>query len=358
MCHIKTIGGGYLPLSTRSKIIYNTMIKRKQYILTALLLWLMAIPTIAQHKSGNLALSIAHKTSDSIKTCNVNIGIFGAAQRMHGAQMNVFSSSAKEMRGVQMAGIANLTGQANGLQLAAMTNVCSTPMRGVQLAGVSNVARGVKRGVQMAGVVNVCAQTMRGVQAALYNHSDSLNGWQVGIINACSHHPKGVQVGIINMSGDTVAHKIGLVNINPKTVVDVMLYGGSSTKTNMAVRFRNKSTYSILGIGTHFMGMDNQFSGAVFYRLGQSFAINPRLSLSADIGYYHVETFEENSNTTPQRLYSLQGRVNIDYRLGRTLGCFASVGYGDTRYYHHSTRYRHRMIAEAGITLNINHHTK
>ena len=271
------------------------MIKRKQYILTALLLWLMAIPTIAQHKSGNLALSIAHKTSDSIKTCNVNIGIFGAAQRMHGAQINVFSSSAKEMRGVQ---------------------------------------------------------------AALYNHSDSLNGWQVGIINACSHHPKGVQVGIINMSGDTVAHKIGLVNINPKTVVDVMLYGGSSTKTNMAVRFRNKSTYSILGIGTHFMGMDNQFSGAVFYRLGQYFAINPRLSLSADIGYYHVETFEENSNTTPQRLYSLQGRVNIDYRLGRTLGCFASVGYGDTRYYHHSTRYRQRMIAEAGITLNINHHTK
>lgn len=338
---------------------FKLMINNKLYLTTLLLSWIIAMPLAAQHKSGNLAIiDIAHTKGDSLKTSNVNIGIFGASQRMHGAQINLFSSSAKEMRGVQMAGIASLTKRANGLQLSGMTNVCSTPMRGVQMAGVSNVARGVKRGVQVAGVMNVCARSMRGLQVSLYNHADTLSGWQCGIINACSHHPKGVQVGIINMSGDTVAHKIGLVNINPKTVVDVMVYGGSSTKTNVAVRFRNKSTYSILGVGTHFMGLDSKFSGAVFYRLGQYLAVSPKLSLSADIGYYHVETFEENSNTAPQRLYSLQGRINIDYRLGKTLGCFASLGYGDTRYYHHSTRYRQRMLGEAGITLNINHHHK
>ena len=89
-----------------------------------------------------------------------------------------------------------------------------------------------------------------------------------------------------------------------------MVYGGTSTKINGAVRFRNKSTYSIIGLGSHFTGFGDDFSGALFYRLGQYFQLSPKFSLSGDIGYYHVNVFKKNSDEGPSRLFSVQARVN------------------------------------------------
>ena len=141
------------------------------------------------------------------------------------------------------------------------------------------------------------------------------------------------------------------MNVNPMTDIDIMLYGGSSTKANIAIRYRNKSTYNIIGgVGTHFMGLDSKFSGAVFYRLGQYVQLTPKLSLSGDIGYYHVETFEKNSNDKPECLYSLQARLNADYQISRKFGAFASVGWGLTRYYDHNETYRNRPLVEVGLT--------
>ena len=165
-------------------------------------------------------------------------------------------------------------------------------------------------------------------------------------------HPRGVQIGVINYSRDTVAHKIGLVNVNPKTRIDYMFYGGSATKANLAIRFRNRSTYNILGIGTHYFGLDEKFSGALFYRIGQYFQLSPKFSLSGDLGFYHVESFQEHSQDKPERLYSLQARINADYQLGRYTSAFASVGYGDTHYYH-GGRYRRRAIVEAGLAVRL-----
>jgi hypothetical protein len=120
---------------------------------------------------------------------------------------------------------------------------------------------------------------------------------------------------------------------------------------NVATRYRNKSTYNIFGVGTHFMGLDSKFSGALFYRLGQYWQLTPKLSISGDIGYYHVETFRKNSNDAPERLYSLQARINADYQLTKRLGVFASVGWGVTRYYNRNETYRNRPLVELGMTL-------
>ena len=116
--------------------------------------------------------------------------------------------------------------------------------------------------------------------------------------------------------------------MNPKTRIDYMFYGGSATKANLAVRFRNRSTYNILGIGTHYFGLDEKFSGALFYRIGQYFQLSPKFSLSGDLGFYHVESFQEHSQDKPERLYSLQARINADYQLGRYTSVFASVAMG------------------------------
>lgn len=321
--------------------------------------------------------------SDSTLVSNLNIGLLSNTDSLRGFQLGLLTSVVRrDMQGVNLGGLFTLTGQTargwqisgvmnsvggdmqgvqigaisnisrslHGLQISGLNNISTTPFKGIQTSLISNISMGVQRGVQLAAISNISSSYMRGLQIGAYNYADTLNGSQMGLINVCISHPRGVQIGLLNYSRDTVAHKIGLINVNPKTKTDIMYYLGTSSKINFALRFRNRSTYSIVGFGTHYMGLDKRFSGALYYRLGQYFDITPRFSLSSDIGFYHVETFQENVADKPDRLFSLQLRVNADYRLGKYLGAFASVGYGDTRYYHHAQEYRNRAIVEAGLT--------
>ncbi len=255
------------------------------------------------------------------------------------------------MRYVQLGLAATIADRhANGLQLSPFTNMSATPFRGIQLSAVNNIAMGVEKGIQLGGILNVSSGYMRGIQLAAANYADSLNGSQIGLVNVALTHPRGWQAGIVNITRDTIAHKIGLVNINAKTTIDFLFSAGTSSKFNAAVRYRNRSTYNILGVGTHYMGLDRDFSGALFYRIGQYFHLTPRLTVSGDVGFYHIETFQHQAEK-PERLYSLQARINADYQFNRHLGAFVSVGYGDTRYYNHHRHFRNRPILEAGLTL-------
>lgn len=301
------------------------------------------------YSCGNVSLFCS---PDTLR--GVQIGVFSSVvrQQMRGVSLaGIINSVGDDMRGVQISGVSNVVKGGNGVQLSLFNNVSSSPFRGVQLSGLSNVSMGMKRGLQIAAA-NVSSSYMRGMQLGGYNYADTLNGSQIGLLNVCLSHPRGVQIGVINYSRDTVAHKIGLVNVNPKTRIDYMFYGGSATKANLAIRFRNRSTYNILGIGTHYFGLDEKFSGALFYRIGQYFQLSPKFSLSGDLGFYHVESFQEHSQDKPERLYSLQARINADYQLGRYTSAFASVGYGDTHCYH-GGRYRRRAIVEAGLAVRL-----
>ena len=264
------------------------------------------------------------------------IGIVSTQDTVKSVQLGIISSVA--------------TDGGRGLQLSGVSNTSAHIFNGLQLSGVSNITTGMNRGLQWSGILNVSSGMMRGWQLGAANYTDSLNGMQLGIINVARKPPKGWQIGLINLSYDTIGHKIGLVNINPTTDIDIMVYGGSSTKTNLAVRYRNHSTYNIMGLGTHFMGLDSKFSGAIFYRLGQYWQVSPRWSLSGDIGYYHVETFSKDNTVKPERLYSLQARLNADYQISRKFGAFASVGWGLTRYYDRNETYRNRPLVELGLT--------
>ena len=59
------------------------------------------------------------------------------------------------------------------------------------------------------------------------------------------------------------------------------------------------------------------------------------------------------SDEGPSRLFSVQARLNVDYQLSRTIGAFASVGYGDTRYYR--TPYDTNFVSrpEGRLTLKV-----
>ena len=275
--------------------------------------------------------------SVSVMAQKTPVGIVSIQDTVKSVQVGIISSVA--------------TDGGHGVQLSVVSNAVSYGFDGLQLSIINNIIQGMNQGVQLSALLNVSSSMMRGVQVGTFNYADTLNGAQVGLFNVARKHPKGWQIGLINLSYDSIGHKVGLINVNPTTDIDLMLYGGSSTKVNVATRYRNKSTYSIFGVGTHFMGLDSKFSGALFYRLGQYWQLTPKLSISGDIGYYHVETFRKNSNDAPERLYSLQARINADYQLTKRLGVFASVGWGVTRYYNRNETYRNRPLVELGMTL-------
>ena len=265
-----------------------------------------------------------------------------------------FVNIADSIKGVQLSPVSNIAEHASGLQLSGFSNVAYDGMKGVQLSALNNIVIGEANGLQLTGFTNQNVGTLKGVQMAFRNETDTLSGVQIGFFNITRDYQKGVQIGLVNYSRDTQSKRYGLINVNPNTHIDVMAFAGTSSKANMALRFRNRSTYNIIGAGTHYMGLDDKFSGTIFYRIGQYFQLTPKLSLSGDVGFFHIETFQEHSTEAPERLYSLEGRLNLDYQLNKKWGIFGTVGYGDTRYYHHHESFRHRMIGEVGLTYHYN----
>ena len=283
-----------------------------------------------------LLIAIAIMTTIGVQAQIFPVGIVSAQDTVKGFQFGLISSVTTE--------------GGHGFQFGGVSNTSGHTFNGLQMGGVSSITQGMDKGLQMSSILNISSKRMNGWQMGTVNYADSLNGAQIGIFNVTRKHPQGWQVGLVNLSYDSIGHKIGLVNINPATHIDVMTYAGSSTKMNLAARFRNRSTYNVIGVGTHFMGLDSKFSGAVFYRLGQYAQLSPKWSLSGDVGYYHVETFSKNNNDKPERLYSLQARINADYQISSKIGAFASVGWGVTRYYDRNETYRNRPWVELGLT--------
>lgn len=328
---------------------------KQRYLLAAALLAWGAPMALGQSASAprpvNVAVGVGHRNADSTLTRTLNLGIIANTDTLRGVNIGLIGAGTHRlMRGWQGAMLINTVNRMKGIQTSMLTNLSRRPLEGVQLAGVTNISMGVRRGVQLSALANVSAGYMRGLQMAAYNFTEHLNGWQVGIFNVAMRHPRGWQVGVVNVTRDTVAHKLGLVNINPNTRIDFMTYVGNTSKFNLAVRFRNRSGYSILGVGTHYMGLDKKFSGALSYRVGRYFSLSPRWTVSGDVGYYHVETFKEHSATAPQRLYSLQAHLNLDYQINSTIGAFVSTGYGDTRHYGGGD-YRHGFLLQGGLTF-------
>jgi hypothetical protein len=330
---------------------------KKIAILFCLLLpLLLSAQTADHHRRINLSLGLNWR-HDSLLNQHVGLGLVSAVDSLRGFDLQLLLGGVtRQADGVMISGLGNAAHRLNGLQLAGLTNLTFRPMKGIQLSGISNIAMGVDLGMQVAAFTNVNSGNMHGLQIAGYNYADTLNGSQLGLINVAVSHPKGVQVGIINYTHDTIAHKIGLVNINPKTKIDYLVGLGTSSKLNGALRFRNRSTYSIIGVGTHYMGFDDDFSGAIFYRLGQYFNLSKRWSLSGDVGFYHIETFsKDESDNDAERLFSLQAHLNADYRISPYLGAYASVGFGTTRRYGSWHNYRTRPLLETGLTISYHH---
>lgn len=380
---------------------------KRQLILTAALL-MAAICLPAQNKSGGINLSLWKKAStqpaDSTQTTYLNLGLFSNMNRLNGVGINAFGSVVqRNMNGVQFSGLANLVrGSMRGLQIGSISNVNGNNLAGVSISGLVNIsgnqAKGVlitgltniagdntggvmisgiinvtgnkASGVQLAGLANVTGEKFSGVMASgLLNVvgktlngiqlsglanvvGGQLNGVQAGLFNYATN-ARGLQLGLVNYYKDEMkGFQLSLVNANPETKVQMMVFGGNSTKLNVGVRFKNKLFYTILGGGTHYLDFGDKFSAAAFYRAGLELPLYKNLFISGDLGYQHIETFKNKDYIdVPARLYALQARLNLEYRFTKKFGIFATGGYGGSRYYNKNKEYDKGVIAEAGVVL-------
>ncbi len=318
--------------------------KRLFFIISCLLLGAGSI-------RAQLALNLSTR-KDSIKTTYFSVGLISNTQRLNGVGINaIFNIVQGDMHGLQVGGLTNVAHDVKGVQVSALSNMASAEVRGLQLAPVTNIAVTSDCALQLAGIANVCQREMRGVQIAYGNYAGEVNGVQLGLLNLCGGRVRGAQIGLINHSKDTTAHKLGLVNITPQTRIQMMAFVGNTSKMNLAVRFKNRYTYTMLGIGTHYLDLNDKFSGCLFYRAGTFISLTRKLELSGDLGFFHIENFENESVQTPERMYSLQARVNLEYKLRPKLTLFASGGYGMTRHYDENKFYERKPIIEAGVIL-------
>lgn len=276
-----------------------------------------------------------------------------SVEKMKGVQLSgVVNASGGTMNGVQLSLLSNISADIKGVQSALISNIAAKQIHGLQLGGVVNIAMNADKALQLASLSNICLNKMKGMQFSLGNYAENIeNGVQIGLLNLSTGTVEGWQIGIINHSKDTTAHKIGFININPRTRIQPMFFGGNLGKFNMAVRFKNKRNYSILGIGSHYLDLDEKFSGCLFYRTGLCFPIKKKWEISGDLGYFHIENFENENTEIPERMYSLQARINLEYNLLRKLGLFISTGYSMTRYYHKNKFFEKKPIIEGGIVL-------
>lgn len=379
---------------------------KKRFLLCATTLFSVVAILSAQNKSAGINLSLwqgaATQPHDSVQTTYVNWGLFSRLNALNGMSANVLGCEVdRDMNGVQLTGLANLVGGTmRGLQLAGISNVSGDNLVGVsaaglvnivgerangvlvsglttiggsnvsgmmlsgvlnlagdvgtgwQLSGLANIARDYNgmqisgllnlagedaNGMQLAGLANLAGERMDGMQLALCNYATRLRGVQIGLVNYYREDLKGVQ--------------LGLVNANPNTRVQPMLYGGSAALSNVGVRFRNKLLYTMLGLSAMHRHLNDRFSAGLFYRTGISVPLVKRLSLNGDLGYEHIEAMNNKDEVIPRRLYALQLRTSLEYRLSSKFALFATGGYGWMRSYRDSANLHKGALAEMGMVL-------
>lgn len=254
------------------------------------------------------------------------------------AMGGLLNITGEKSSGVHLAGLANISGENfNGATASGLLNVVGEDLRGIQLSGLGNIIGETMTGVQISGIGNVVGKSFTGAQIAPFNFAGNGKGLQIGLVNYYKKKFDGLQ--------------LGLVNANPDTKVQLMLFGGNATKLNAGARFKNKLFYTIIGGGTHYLDFSDKFSASLFYRAGLELPLYKQLFISGDLGFQHIENFKNKDYGFPARLYALQARVNLEYRLTERLGVFVTGGYGGSRYYTKGATYDKGVIVEGGVIL-------
>lgn len=293
---------------------------------------------IGKNLTGISISGLMNITSGKIQGLSVS-GLGNIYSNAHGLVLSgLLNFGAQYSSGIHFAGIANVAGKSfTGLSSSGMLSVTGEHTKGLQLSGLANITGENMSGAQIAGIGNVTGGTVKGTQIGLANIATHVKGLQIGLFNYYKESLNGFQ--------------LGLVNTNPHTHIQLLLFGGNTTKLNIGARFKNKRFYTILGGGSYYLDFNDKFSATAFYRAGLWFPLYKQLFISGDLGYQHIETFKNKSYRIPARLYALQARLNLEYPITKKFGIFITTGYGRSYAYKPHNTFRKGILLEGGITL-------
>ena len=139
------------------------------------------------------------------------------------------------------------------------------------------------------------------------------------------------------------------VNIDSLTQVQFVLSGGNTAKGGGGVRLLGRLLYTQLGIGTQWIGLDEKFSGCLYYRRGLLLPLSRHLRMPLDLGFAHIESFDNAAPDTPERMYGLQARAGLEWAITPRLNLQAMGGYGLTRPYDRDASYERKALVEVSV---------
>lgn len=317
--------------------------------------------------SGVILSSIANVSGENLNGLAVSGLMNISGKKANGVQISALGNiGGNSLNGLSMSALINLSGKdAKGIQIGGLANINRNDQKGIAIGGLMNANGGDSKGLHITSLLNVTAKTSRGVQLAglgnvsvtnqglqlaCANYSEKNKGLQLGVANFNNQGKSGLQIGIVNVSTDSTAHQWGCINLKPHTRTQLLISGGNANKFNLAVRFKNRYTYTQFGAGAYYLDMNQDFSLSGFYRAGVYLPITPRLSVNGDLGYYHIETFDNKNAGIPARMYAIQPRISLEYQIMKRLGMFVAGGYNWTRTYQ-GEKYENKTVFEAGIIL-------
>jgi hypothetical protein len=249
--------------------------------------------------------------------------------------------------GVQLSAVQNITMfDVSGLQLASLMNVAGNTLSGMQISLGFNVATYAQSSVQLASIVNFGLERFSGVQVAAFNYATDMNGLQLGVVNFSRRH-KGVQIGIANYSADSTVLKLGLISISPRTKIRPVVYYSNLATLNTGMRFMNRYTYTIFGIGTPYDAPHTTSSGLLFYRLGIYQTLGD-FTFSADAGISYITKFLDQHE---KNALSMEGRFNLEYAFNKSISLMCSGGYSVRKFFAQYKPADLKPIVEFGLIL-------
>jgi len=210
-------------------------------------------PPPAPYRFGNAAFFYPLATNIDQPELRTNLSfnaLYGRVGQLDGFELGSMNAVTGKMSGVELALLGNWVGNAaSGLQVATLFNSAGN-VEGLQLAGLVNRAGGNGSGGQVAMLANVNGGHFEGLQLSLFNYARDVQGAQLGLINVGAK-VKGLQLGLINVADDVEGAPIGLVSVTRSGGVHPMVWGGSASYGNVALKFATRYTYTFLSVALH-----------------------------------------------------------------------------------------------------------
>lgn len=333
--------------------LLGTLVKQDSYGLQ-----LSGLYHIAGEQRGVSFAGLAQMVASDAKGINAS-GLFNIIAESHSGVLaaGLFNIVGNDMSGVNLSGLLNINGDdVKGVSIAGLSTIAGEDNNGVTISGLFNITGNKQRGIALSGLFNLSDEMVGLSATSLFNITNQASGLQLSLFNIASRI-KGAQIGLININGDEkYGYQLGLINLSPSTKIQAMAYGGNLSKMSLAVRFKNKNYYNIVGISSpSYLSFSDKFSGAILYRTGGYLNLSKHFDISADLGYQHINSFKNRlDETTPHRMYALEGRVNLEYNISNKLGMLATAGYGTSKKYGESHSFRKGWLVEGGLFYTLN----